>query len=188
MKCRWFFVFLTCWIAGCGGISPVNSITDEDEILAEDSFEFHYPKDWKITSEQRDTKSGQRITTYYFRHPKAKDCYVRIEAIRPSSDNVDGESFMKEITKDKVRAFKNTFERSGYTDFSFASAQITLSNHIVTQLVFSGNKSDITRKVAINILRHRDNFYTVTYQWFDSWGQGVKHRLEKIAQSLRFIN
>ena len=188
MRRRWLFLFLACWIGGCGGISPVNSINEEDEILAEDSFEFHYPKDWKISSEQKDTKSGQRITTYDFRHPQAKDCYVRIEIVRPSSDNVDGESFMKEIVKDKVHVFKDMFERSGYTNFSFASAQITLSKYIVTQLVISGDKSEITRKVVVNILRHRGNFYTLTYQWFDSWGQGVKHRLEKIAHSLRFTN
>lgn len=185
MKDFFISVFLSFVLLGCSAVGSVSSINEQVELLKEGDFEFYYPEDWKINAEERNIQSFQRSTIYKFRHPKNRDCYVLIEIMDLPQGK--GEFTFQDVVAVEVRFFKPIFEHAGYRNFTFKTNPASLSDQAAVKLTMTGRKSGVTRTVVSTIVFYKNNYYIVSYQWFDRWGPAIANRLEKMIQSFRFF-
>ena len=174
-------------LAGCANAPTVPPITKENDLIEGDAFQLHYPKDWKISSEEETNQSDQNITTYHFRHPQCRECDIDIEVISLLKNDRSLTQNIKEIATAKIRNLKNRFEHSGYRNFVFETTQGDFANRDATKCTVKGQKFSSTRRAVAYIVVNKKKYYTVSYQWFDGWNDAVKDRLKEIASSFKFV-
>lgn len=187
MKKLLFLILLSILFTapGCDRPPGLNSIAGETELLDEAAFEFRYPKDWKILSEEDNTQSGQRATIYRFRHPVNRECMINIEILSFSNRAL---SPVREITTREVRIYKDSFRSLGYGNFSFRTTSGSLADQEATKLIMTGEKSGITKTTTIYILAYKGDYYTVSYPGFSHWKSEIETRLKEIIRTFRFAH
>ena len=178
------FLFVSL-AAGCDRPAGLSSIAKDTELLDEAAFEFRYPKDWKILSEEDRTQPNQRITIYRFRHPTNRSCMINIEVLSFSNRALPP---VREIITREIRIYKDTFRNTGFGNFSFRTSSVSFADEDGTKLTMTGENFGVTRATTIYIVGYKGSYYTISYTWFSHWKSGIENRLKEIVSTFLFAH
>ncbi len=187
MLVKWFCFSLIIFLGGCTQNTAIPSIVAESTPLEEENFRIVLPKDWKIVNQVDNSDQQQEISTYYFRHPQNRKCYVSVEITEwPKVSKISDVQLERTIAC-IIRLLQDTLEQNGYKDFTFKTLPTTFSQQAATKITATTFNKDARRESLSILLTSQNKIYAVSYHWFSRWGEETKKRLKEIVYSFKFL-
>ncbi|MFA5059208.1 MAG: hypothetical protein WC676_01085 [Candidatus Omnitrophota bacterium] len=172
---------------GCDSGNTVRSIKDLGEPLAESYFELRFPQNWKITSQIDTSLVDHPTTTFFFRHPGNRKCYISVEIVRFHEDDNTGMIDLTKIASSKIRNLRNSFAQEKYIDFSFKTFNTTLAGQDAIRVFVQASRSNVNREATSYVVGFRNQGYIISYQWFDNWSNDAKKIVKEAIGSFRLL-